>query len=53
MRLGGSANLLKPFPERPRGMHRRTFYKLFNKAAEAQERCQALEVEYLHRRYPE
>jgi hypothetical protein len=49
MRLGGSANLAEPFPERPRGMHRRTFYRLFNKAAEAQERSQALELEYLRR----
>ena len=24
-RLGGSGNLSKPFPERPRGMHRRTY----------------------------
>jgi hypothetical protein len=53
MRLGGSANLAEPLPERPRGMHRRTFYKLFNKAAVAQERSQALELEYLRRRYPE
>jgi hypothetical protein len=53
MRLGGSANLAEPFPERPRGMHRRTFYKLFNKAADAQEHPMALELKYLRRRYPE
>jgi hypothetical protein len=52
MRLGGSANLLEPFPGRPRGMHRRTFYKLFNKAADAQEHSMALALEYLRRRYP-
>src|SRR4029077_225456 len=52
-RLGGSANLLEPLPERPRGMHRRPFYKLFNKAAEAQERSIALALEDLRRRYPE
>lgn len=52
MRLGGSPNLLEPFPKRPLGMHRRTYYRLFNKAALAQERSVALEVEYLRRRYP-
>jgi hypothetical protein len=52
MRLGGSANLLEPFPERPRGMHRRTLYKLFNEAADAQEHSMALALEYLRRRYP-
>jgi hypothetical protein len=52
MRLGGTANLAEPFPERPRRMHRRTFYKLFNKAADAQEHSMALALEYLRRRYP-
>jgi len=28
MRLGGSENLLEPFPQKPRGMHRRTFSRL-------------------------
>jgi hypothetical protein len=51
--LGGTPNLLDPFPERPPRMHRRTFYRLFNKAADAQERCMALALEDLRRRYPE
>jgi hypothetical protein len=24
-RLGGSANMMKPFPEKPKGMHWRTY----------------------------
>jgi hypothetical protein len=53
MQLGGGPSLLDPFPGKPPRMHWRTFYKLFNRAAEAQERSIALALEDLRRRYPE
>jgi hypothetical protein len=53
MRLGGSANLLEPFPKKPRGMHRWTYYRLSAKAMAAHERSIALESDYLRRHYPE
>ncbi len=28
-RLGGSANMMEPFPERPKGMHHDTYMRLF------------------------
>jgi hypothetical protein len=37
LRLGGVASLAEPFPERPRGMHRRTYARL-------RRRAEALEV---------
>jgi hypothetical protein len=52
MRLGGSANLSEPFPKRPRGMHRRTYYRLFDRAARAQECWIALSRDYLRRHHP-
>lgn len=52
MRLGESANLLEPFPGRPRGMHRWTYHRLLGRAMTAQERSIVLAVEYLHRRNP-
>lgn len=33
MKLGGSASLTEPLPERPKGMHRRTYSRLYVKAA--------------------
>jgi hypothetical protein len=32
MRLGGSADLTEPLPERPEGMHWRTYRRLYVKA---------------------
>jgi hypothetical protein len=32
MKLGGSANLTEPMPERPKGMHRRTYRRLYERA---------------------
>jgi len=33
MKLGGSANLTEPLPERPKGMHRRTYRRYYDKAS--------------------
>jgi hypothetical protein len=34
-RLGGSANMLEPFPERPKGMHHGTYIRLYWERDEA------------------
>jgi len=39
VKLGGSPSLAEAFPEKPKGMHWRTYNKLCVKAGEAQDRC--------------
>ena len=51
LRLGGGPSIRDPFPDKPPRMHWRTYGRLFNRAAAAQERWIALERDYLHRRY--
>jgi hypothetical protein len=53
MRLGGSANLAEPLPERPRGMHWQTYHRLLGRAMAAQERYLGMEIDHMRRRYPE
>jgi hypothetical protein len=38
MKLGGSANLIEPLPERPKGMHWSTYWRLYTRA-EGRERA--------------
>jgi hypothetical protein len=52
MRLGGGPNILDLFPDKPPGMHWRTYGRLFNKAAAAQELWMAVEHDYMRRHYP-
>jgi DNA-binding ferritin-like protein len=35
-RLGGSANMMEPFPEKPKGMHWQTYDRLFCEHHEAE-----------------
>jgi len=51
-RLGGSASLFGGFPDKPRGMHWRTYERLRTRAEAAEEFSTALLMQYLLRRYP-
>jgi hypothetical protein len=51
-RDAGMIPFLDSFPDKPRGMHWRTYYRLFSKAAAVQERSIALEREDMRRRFP-
>jgi hypothetical protein len=53
MRLGGSGNLTDPFPEKPRGMHWRTYQRLSDRAVAAETKADELLLEWLLRKFPE
>jgi len=38
VKLGGTPNMFEPFPEKPKGMHWRTYARLLTEAGEAQDR---------------
>ena len=49
-RLGGTANLFAPFPDRPKGMHRRTYARWREKADTAEQAGCAIIWDGLQRR---
>src|SRR5919107_1670006 len=48
-RLGGSANMIKPFPEKPKGMHHETYWRLQEEHDEAEMAQQTGKREWLDR----
>ncbi len=46
-RLGGGANMLEPFPEKPKGMHHDTYMRLFWRSHEAEKEQLAYAREWL------
>ena len=54
-KLGGNANMTEPFPKRPKGMHHRTYWRLFleyEKANEEYTRAMIKDLERLTDRLP-
>jgi len=49
MKLGGSANLLEPFPERPKRMHRHTYLRLRAKAEGVENHSHLLVMRWFNR----
>jgi hypothetical protein len=49
MQLGGSVSLFDPFPERPKGMHRRTYLRLRRQAEAAETLSNALTMRWTAR----
>jgi hypothetical protein len=49
-RLGGSPNLLEPFPDKPPGMHWRTYNRLKERAEQAEQRSNVSMMEWLRKR---
>jgi hypothetical protein len=48
-RLGGSASMMAPFPERPKGMHHKTYWRLREEHDEAEMKQLAGMREWLDR----
>jgi hypothetical protein len=50
IRLGGSGGLDEPFPRKPKGMHWDTYERLEEKSRAAEERSDALMIEWIAQR---
>jgi hypothetical protein len=48
MRLGGSANVCEPFPEKPRRMHQRTYLRLRARGEAADALCNGFALQWLN-----